>query len=141
MTAFWGCTGLTSITIPEKVDSIGNRAFGLCEKLTKIYCHPEIVPRTHPEAFWGVPVASATLYVPASAIDMYKATEPWSNFGSIVPLTTPIDNVLCDESSTRQSYYDLQGRQINSLPSGRSAGGHINIIRNSDGTSKKFLIK
>ena len=38
-------------------------------------------------------------------------------------------------------YYDLQGRKLNSLPSGRSGGGYINIIRYSDGTTRKVLIK
>ena len=34
--AFYGCTGLTSITIPEKVTSIGSRAFQGCTGLTSI---------------------------------------------------------------------------------------------------------
>ena len=38
-------------------------------------------------------------------------------------------------------WYDLSGRQVNSLPSGRSGGGRLNIIRYSDGTSKKVLVK
>ena len=32
--AFWGCTGLTSVTIPDKATSIGNGAFGGCTGLT-----------------------------------------------------------------------------------------------------------
>ena len=39
------------------------------------------------------------------------------------------------------SWYDLYGRKINSFPSGRSGGGHINIIRYSDGSSRKVLVK
>ena len=34
--AFWGCTGLTSITIPNSVTSIGNEAFRDCTGLTSI---------------------------------------------------------------------------------------------------------
>ena len=34
--AFWGCWGLTSITIPNSVTSIGNQAFGSCSGLTSI---------------------------------------------------------------------------------------------------------
>ena len=34
--AFWGCRGLTSITLPERLASIGGRAFRLCTSLTSI---------------------------------------------------------------------------------------------------------
>ena len=34
---FWGCTGLTSITIPDSVTSIGSYAFEGCSKLQNIY--------------------------------------------------------------------------------------------------------
>ena len=34
---FWGCTGLTSITIPDSVTSIGSYAFEGCSKLQDIY--------------------------------------------------------------------------------------------------------
>ena len=34
--AFYGCTGLTSITIPDSVTSIGNSAFAYCSGLTSV---------------------------------------------------------------------------------------------------------
>ena len=34
--AFWGCSGLTSVTIPNSVTSIGNNAFAVCSGLTSI---------------------------------------------------------------------------------------------------------
>ena len=44
-------------------------------------------------------------------------------------------------SNGEKDWYDLNGRKINSLPSGRSGRGHINIIRYSDGTTRKVLVK
>ncbi len=35
--AFYGCTGLTNVTIPNSVTYIGNRAFVSCTNLTTIY--------------------------------------------------------------------------------------------------------
>ena len=34
--AFWGCSGLTSVTIPNSVTHIGQSAFGLCTGLTQV---------------------------------------------------------------------------------------------------------
>jgi len=35
-TAFFNCTGLTSVNIPNSVTSIGNRAFSYCDALTDV---------------------------------------------------------------------------------------------------------
>lgn len=39
------------------------------------------------KAFQNSGIESATLYVPPTAINDYKATGPWSRFGSIKSLT------------------------------------------------------
>ncbi len=51
--AFWGCTGLTSITIPESVTSIGGTVFWDCTGLTEVIwnarvCNIEEVGFSHP---------------------------------------------------------------------------------------------
>ena len=50
--AFYGCTGLTSITIPESVTSIGSTAFYGCTGLTSITI-PESVTSIGSTAFYG----------------------------------------------------------------------------------------
>ena len=84
--AFSFCTDLTSIVIPNSVTSIENRAFYWCYNMTNVYCYAETVPSTGSLAFYDTNYGKATLHVPACAIDDYKNTEPWSGFGSIVPL-------------------------------------------------------
>ena len=76
-------TGLTSVTIPNSVTSIGNAAFAYCENIENVYCYAEEVPSTDYTAFSDLIFENATLYVPASAIEAYKTTEPWSSFGAI----------------------------------------------------------
>ena len=66
--------------------SIGYWAFAYCENLENVYCYAETVPSTETDAFENSNVESATLYVPASAIDAYKTTSPWNRFGTIIAL-------------------------------------------------------
>ncbi|MCR5849454.1 MAG: leucine-rich repeat domain-containing protein [Bacteroidaceae bacterium] len=84
--AFCVCTSLTSITIPENVTSIGSHAFYDCYKQKDVYCYAKEVPNTNNDVFEGSHIEYATLHVPASALDAYKETYPWSEFGKIVKL-------------------------------------------------------
>ena len=85
--AFRYCSGLTSVTIGNSVESIGNEAFAYCSKLLDVYCYAEKVPSTESNLFNGSYPENATLHVPAASIDSYKATAPWSSFGKIVGLS------------------------------------------------------
>ena len=147
--ALYGCGGLTSIVIPNNVTSIGSSAFSRCG-LTEVYCLADNVPSTNDKAFYGSAIKSATLYVPQLSVDVYSETSPWSKFGTIIGLTQDeIDGIeeIKDDSLTpalskgEGEWYDLSGRKTNSLPSGRSVGGHINIVRHSDGTTRKVMVK
>ena len=107
---FLGCTNLASITIPESVSEIGEFAFSECGNLTDVSCMAVNVPATDNNAFKDSPIASATLHVPAASIEAYRTTAPWSEFGTIVPITaTGIANV---ENAKGVSIYDLQGRKV-----------------------------
>ena len=137
--AFENCSGLTSVDIPNSVTSIGYYAFRDCSGLTDVYCYAEKVPSTSSYAFYDVPLSSATLHVPASALDAYKRTSPWSGFGNIVPLTDDeidaVEDVLAAGVAAEVDRYNLQGHRTIAPHRG------INIIRMSDGTVRKVLVK
>ena len=89
--AFSNCSGLASVTIGNSVTSIGNYAFYKCSGLKNVYCYAENVPSTGSNVFSNVHQSSATLNVPASALETYKKTAPWSGFGNILALPEPLN--------------------------------------------------
>ena len=84
--AFEGCSGLASVTIGTGVKNIGWGAFAKCSNLTDVYCLATSVPSTSSDAFNESYPEYMTLHVPEEAINSYKATAPWSSFGTVVTL-------------------------------------------------------
>ena len=82
--AFLGCSGLTSVSIGSGVTSIGIGAFNGCAGLTSVTCLAENVPETGNAVFGFVPQSDATLYVPKSSLNAYKAADQWKDFREIV---------------------------------------------------------
>ena len=74
--AFYGCTGLTSVTIPDSVTSIGNEAFHGCTGLTSVII-PDSVTSIGNRSFGYVgnfedKIDGFTIYgVPGSAAEQY----------------------------------------------------------------------
>ena len=104
--AFSSCYGLTSVTIPNSVTSIDYGAFGNCWSLTSVICHATKVPTTDTETFYSPYLANATLYVPEASIDAYKTTEPWSSFGTIIPLEEENIEIVPMEEETEIAFAD-----------------------------------
>ena len=75
--------GLTGVTIPEGVESIGANAFAGCSGINTVI-NKRTVPLTEDacpySAFYSY---DGTLTVPFGSLDAYKSTAPWSNFSSI----------------------------------------------------------
>jgi len=138
--AFSGCY-VYSLTIPSSVTSIGSDAFYYSFSLADIYCYAEQVPETASNAFNVSNYTEATLHVPANAVDAYKSAEGWQNFGNIVALTdedpkpTGVSTMEYAPMTTNKTIYDLQGHQLAQPKKG------LNIIKMSDGTTKKVIIK
>lgn len=86
--------------------------------MTDVYCYAESVPETGAEIFNSVQLGNATLHVPATSIDTYKATEPWKNFGYIValPEIVPMEEnveITFDKNITTET--DLKDIVINNV--------------------------
>lgn len=142
--AFRDCQKLEKIYIAESVERIGAGAFGNCENISDVYCYATNppVPNTMlynviSNYFWQSYIDYSVLHVPETSIDSYKNSFTWSDFGKIVALTnedTGIGRTKVDDCSEKQ-YYSIGGHNIETPSRG------INIIRMSNGQSKKVVVK
>ena len=77
--AFWECTDLTSVTIPNSVTTIGNAVFWCCSRLTLLTIENATPPVVRGGAYVGVS-ENITIYVPAESVEKYKAARVWSEY-------------------------------------------------------------
>ena len=153
---FSGCTSLTSVIIPNSVTSIMASAFAYCNNLKDFYCYAEEVPATEiANPFIDSSYKSATLHVPANAINDYMTRSPWSDFGTIVALTESTtvadvnlntmmihnnDHLLSIEGVEKGMaicIYDISGKLLSST----TAAADVTTIRTSLPTGSIVIVK
>ena len=133
--AFSGCSGLTSLTLPAGITSIGEFAFSYCSGLTSIYVYAEKVPRIGRYAFEGCASRKCTLYVPKGTYDNYRLSE-FGYFENIVEFdATGIDKTTTSTDVEEVSRYSLNGQRLAVPVKG------LNIVKYSDGTVRKVVVK
>jgi len=153
--AFKGCFGLTSLTIPNSVTSIGDYAFAGCSGLkfftigtslkyigaesfsdcsgvTQIISHATTPPVCGRKALDDINKSTCTLSVPSGTIKAYQAAEQWKEFFFINDDISDVKSANAVQPQT-SSVFDLNGRKQKTMLRG------INIIKMSDGTTKKVI--
>ena len=131
--AFSGCSALESFSFGTGLKSIGDEAFSDCTGMKKLVSKTAVPPVCGPQALDDINKWECTLYVPQESLDAYKSAAQWKEFFF---LETGIKNVPDTSSSATESErYSTDGTRIASPQKG------INIIRMSDGTVKKVLVK
>ena len=130
--AFWGCDGLTSVTIPDRVTDIGNMAFYACTGLTSVMipCHvtnigssafsacirltsmtiPNSVANIGDSAFSGCR-SLTNVTIPNSVTNI--GVGAFEDCGGLIDVTIP-DSMRCIESSTFQNCTNLTSVTIGS---------------------------
>ena len=80
---FQGFTGLTDVTLPSGLTSIGSQAFAGCTGITTVInkaVSPLSGENCPVDAFDQNTYTNGTLNVPFGSFDAYKSFEPWSSF-------------------------------------------------------------
>jgi len=79
--AFYGLSGITSVTVPDSVTSIVSYAFQGCSSMASITFTSERPPVAGHEIFTETD-PNLVIYVPAASVNAYKAASGWSNYAS-----------------------------------------------------------
>lgn len=155
---FYGCSGLTSISIPNTVTSIGKNAFGGCSKVESLYISSAI--ETIGEyAFAGctsiseIQMASkkaitasanifsnetynnATLYVPVGSKSDFEKVIPWRIFYIQEKDYAGIEDIVADDNGDEQiKYFNLNGVRVENPQNGI-------FIRRQGNKVEKVIVK
>ena len=135
--AFAYCSNLRAVSLPIATKWIyGDYMFKNCTGLKRIY-NPQKMPKDiDPNVFEGVNQGECELYVPLESVELYKIAPVWSKFIVKGMDMSGIGDVPADRPAiTPVARYNLQGSRL----SGPQQG--INIVRYSDGTTKKELVE
>ena len=134
--------GLREIHIGEGIKEIADLALIGSMHLTDIYIYANEMPQAgmyslFPEAYIDYS-DQLTLHVPEALVEVYRNSNelPWTGFKKekIVAIgSSSISGV--HNSPLSKSLYTLDGRRLSSPTKG------INIIRQSDGTTRKVIVK
>jgi len=125
---------LTSITIPQSVDSIGYLAFPI-GSLSEIKVYAQKTPvmgESYNEKVFDN--YDAILYVPSGTLDAYRNALEWKRFRYIEEMNN-IDGIhnTSQDSINIDTFYDMQGRKRNVPNRG------INILHKTNGEVRKVL--
>ena len=99
--AFYNNASLVKIKLPSTLSVIGNYAFGKCQQLMKMNVAAYAPPTVSSNTFYSVP-RTATVYVPESAINTYKSTYIWNEFFIESNVQDALDNIFTDSEEQVQ---------------------------------------
>ena len=148
--SFSFCENLTSIVLPSSLTGMGGRDFYGCTKLTTIYAYMNVPPRyydtRYPDFYFPFEFGSnsimngvrdnAVLYIPKGSSSAYSKAIDWREFKNIVEFDpTSIENINTAKDIKKTSSYTLDGQRLDHPRRG------LNIVKYSDGTVRKILVK
>lgn len=102
--AFENCISLTIIIIGNTVTRIEDEAFAGCKNLEDVFCYGSAVPQAYFDVFKNSYIEYAKLHVRGN-IEDYKATEPWSKFGTKDMNESNMSNLDCKYNAEKDGIF------------------------------------
>lgn len=138
--AFYECSSLSSVTIPNSVTTIGAVAFAYCNDLTSVYYNTENPIESTEDVFNPSTYSTATLYVPEGAVEKCKTTDPWYRFNNIQAFDfSGIEEIKAElDLNSTYNIYNLNGVKVNESIDTLAPGTYI--IRQGE-TMKKIIVR
>ena len=124
---------LSSVTFGSSVESIPS--FEECNSIKTVVSLIQDIYDIHSLTFPKAVYQNATLYIPQGTLDKYKAANGWKEFYNIEDPTNITSPNYIESVSTETKRYTLDGKHIATPQRG------INVVKMSDGTVKKVLVK
>lgn len=81
--AFRGCSGMTAVTLPATLDSLYGYSLAYCTALANVTVGGTVPPVSLANVFANTTIATATLNVPCGSAAAWSAAAPWSQFGTM----------------------------------------------------------
>ena len=150
--AFSGCSSLASFAFGSSVKTIGQEAFFDCTAMTHLVSKATTPPTCGTQALddinkWSCTFTcgtqalddinkwSCTLSVPEGCNSVYQQADQWKDFFFIDNNITGINALMNTKGISVKDRYTLDGKQLSRPQRG------LNIVRMSDGTTKKVMVK
>ena len=117
---FVSCTGLTSLTLPSSITSIGSDDdHGMMEERPLNTLKTMTVKATTPPTILGyketIPTTISTIYVPEESVDTYKTAKGWRNYAdTFLPIGISIKVTYND--NTEKKFLNLTTIDSSTVP-------------------------
>lgn len=104
---------IETICIGKRLDEIPEGTFSHTENSLKTITLHNETPPTYISGFSNYDYVNCKLFVPHSAMDLYKSSEPWGKFWNINDLeTTGIDNIKTEKDLSKNHIYSINGTKV-----------------------------